>query len=311
MVAQGLLMPYGMRVTLCGGGAEAVEAVKDKRFDMILMDHMMPDVDGIEAAARIRALDSPYHETVPIVALTANAVSGTKEMFLGAGFNDFLSKPIDVLKLNSVLERWIPKEKQQPIESSVPKRKHCPALDPKLLAAFRRDAEKAAVTMRETAMSGDIKAFTTAAHGMKSALAIIGEAEKSDMAFALEQAGLRGDREAIGVNLERFLESLAELVRCMTQAEGPVNAEPTVAEDTAFLTLHLQTVLAACADYDEEAAYSALDSLKERQWNKQTSAALEAIRELLFLQSDFEEAGRQAEKLYIAERHKTACSPAR
>jgi CheY-like chemotaxis protein len=224
MVAQGLLMPYGMRVTLCGGGAEAVEAVKDKRFDIILMDHMMPGVNGIEAVARIRALGSPYYETVPIIALTANAVSGMKEMFLGSGFNDFLSKPIDVLKLNTIMERWIPKEKQQPIESSVSKRQHCPALNPRLLAAFRRDAEKAAVTMREAAASGDIKAFTTSAHGMKSALAVIGETEKSNMAFMLEQAGLRGDREAICANVERFLESLAELVRCMTQAEDPENA---------------------------------------------------------------------------------------
>jgi CheY-like chemotaxis protein len=299
MVAQGLLMPYGMELTLCGGGAEAVAAVKEKRFDLILMDHMMPVVNGIEAVARIRALGTAYHETVPIVALTANAVSGTKEMFFEAGFDDFISKPIDVLKLNSVLERWIPKEKKQAVESNAPKRQHGPAADPRLLAAFCRDAEKAAVTMREAAASGDIGAITTAAHGMKSALAVIGEAEKSNMAFALEQAGLRGDSEAIGAGLDCFLEGLAELVQIIKRAEGRADSEPGIEEDTVFLTGVLQLVLAACEAYDEQAAYSALDALSEKPWSKTTAASLETIRELLFLQSDFEEAAREAEKLYI------------
>ncbi|MCL2218789.1 MAG: ATP-binding protein [Chitinispirillia bacterium] len=111
-VAQGLLMMYEMQIHTCLSGAEAIEAVKNESYDVVFMDHMMPKMDGIEAAMRIRNLGGRRYEKLPIIALTANAVSGMKEMFLQNGFNDYLSKPIDTLKMNSVLEKWIPKEKQ-------------------------------------------------------------------------------------------------------------------------------------------------------------------------------------------------------
>ena len=120
-VAQGLLAPYKMHIDLRNSGEKAIEAVKMKSYDLILMDHMMPGMDGIEAVSRIRAMEIglwekgelPQQAKVPIIALTANAVSGTKEMFMNNGFNDFLSKPIDINKLNEILEKWIPKEKQR------------------------------------------------------------------------------------------------------------------------------------------------------------------------------------------------------
>jgi CheY-like chemotaxis protein len=71
------------------------------------MDHMMPDVDGIEATQRIRALDSDYARSVPIVALTANALTGNEDMFLSSGFSGFISKPIDIELLDETVNRWI------------------------------------------------------------------------------------------------------------------------------------------------------------------------------------------------------------
>jgi len=115
MVVEGLLDPYKMQIDSCYNGAEALEAVKSKYYDLVLMDHMMPVMDGVEATAKIRALgengDSYYRE-LPIIALTANAVAGMREMFLGNNFNDFIPKPIEPNKINAILERWIPKEKQ-------------------------------------------------------------------------------------------------------------------------------------------------------------------------------------------------------
>ncbi|MCL2270186.1 MAG: transporter substrate-binding domain-containing protein [Treponema sp.] len=113
-VAQGLLLPYKMHVTLCKSGKMAIGAIKNNRFDLVFMDHRMPEMDGIEATQRIRAMqnEDPYYGEVPIIALTANAVSGTEAMFLESGFNDFLSKPIDTVRLNTILEKWIPKEKR-------------------------------------------------------------------------------------------------------------------------------------------------------------------------------------------------------
>ena len=113
-VVKGLLSPYEMQVSLCKSGEMALEAVRASRFDMVFMDHLMPGMDGVETTAKIRKFgeENEYFLHMPIVALTANAVSGMREFFLENGFSDFMSKPVDVVKLNSVLEKWIPKEKR-------------------------------------------------------------------------------------------------------------------------------------------------------------------------------------------------------
>jgi CheY-like chemotaxis protein len=113
-VAEGLLAPYNAKIDTCLSGAEAIELVKQNKYDLIFMDHMMPEMDGIEATAIIRAWEKEQQEgcanprkQVPIVALTANAVVGMREMFIEKGFNDFLSKPVDVSKMDEILDRWI------------------------------------------------------------------------------------------------------------------------------------------------------------------------------------------------------------
>jgi signal transduction histidine kinase/CheY-like chemotaxis protein len=111
-VAQGLLVPYRMQVDICDNGNGAVAMVKENRYDLIFMDHMMPGIDGIEAAAQIRALEEEYFQSVPIIALTANAITGMREMFLSKGFNDYLSKPIEISRLNELMEKWIPSHKR-------------------------------------------------------------------------------------------------------------------------------------------------------------------------------------------------------
>ncbi|WP_461245872.1 ATP-binding protein [Treponema sp. R6D11] len=141
-VAEGLLSPYKAKIDACLSGAEAIELVKQNKYDLIFMDHMMPEMDGIEATATIRAWEKEqaekdgtsftegektstsftYGETrsdnrdlrkqIPIIALTANAVVGMREMFIEKGFNDFLSKPVDVSKMDEILDRWIPQDKR-------------------------------------------------------------------------------------------------------------------------------------------------------------------------------------------------------
>jgi CheY-like chemotaxis protein len=110
-IAQGLLKPFQMKVSICKSGAQALAIAATCRYDLVFMDHMMPDMDGIETAVRLRGI-AEYRD-VPIVALTANAISGMREMFLEKGMNDFLSKPIDPEKLEAVLCNWIPKDKQK------------------------------------------------------------------------------------------------------------------------------------------------------------------------------------------------------
>jgi signal transduction histidine kinase/FixJ family two-component response regulator len=108
-VMTGLLMPYGLRVDTVLSGKEAVELVRaeETRYDLIFMDHMMPEMDGIEAAGIIRKFDSEYARNVPLIILTANAAAENRELFLEKGFNDFISKPIDTKMLDLALNRWI------------------------------------------------------------------------------------------------------------------------------------------------------------------------------------------------------------
>jgi CheY-like chemotaxis protein len=115
-VARGLLLPYNMNVDICSTGAVSIELFKENNYDLVFMDHMMPGMDGIEAAAAIRAWEkehSPeFPKETPIIALTANAISGMKDMFLERGFSDYLAKPIEMIKLHQILKKWIPREKQ-------------------------------------------------------------------------------------------------------------------------------------------------------------------------------------------------------
>jgi signal transduction histidine kinase/ActR/RegA family two-component response regulator len=106
-VAAYLLNAYGIKPDLAKSGLEAIDLAAKNSYDLIFLDHMMPEMDGIEAARRIRAMGGPRAE-LPIIALTANAVSGAQEMFLSSGFTGFLSKPMDTDALARGLLRWLP-----------------------------------------------------------------------------------------------------------------------------------------------------------------------------------------------------------
>jgi CheY-like chemotaxis protein len=246
-VARGLLGLYQIKIDTAAGGKEAIEKARKTAYDIIFMDHMMPGMDGIEAAAAIRALGI---QDVPIVALTANAISGMREMFLENGFNDYLSKPIDIHSLDEIMARWVPPEKRVKTGIGI-KRKvsggktalRIPGVDTakglamtggaeagyrKVLAQFRKDAEERlpvfaafAVFPEETALA----AFASQAHAIKSAAGTIGAAEVSAEAAVLEAAGKAGDLKAIGETLPGFREHLAELVRGIERALEDRGAE--------------------------------------------------------------------------------------
>jgi PAS domain S-box-containing protein len=114
-VMEGLLSPYRLDIRSCTSGEKAIELVREHRYDLVFMDHMMPGMDGIEATRAIRELENGRFRNLPVAALTANALSGMREMFLANGFDDFLPKPVEISKLNEFMEKWIPVEKRRPI----------------------------------------------------------------------------------------------------------------------------------------------------------------------------------------------------
>ncbi|MDR0324688.1 MAG: response regulator [Oscillospiraceae bacterium] len=296
-VAEGLMAPYKLKIETASGGLEAIRLIESGNlYDVIFMDHMMPQMDGIEAVQKIRALGY----TGAIVALTANALAGNDVMFAQNGFDSFIPKPIDVRHLNALLNQFVrdkyPEEaKKYKPETETPVK---PVdINPKLIQIFCCDAEKAVAALRQTVADGDLKLFTITVHAMKSALANIEEHDISAQAHELEKAGRSGNWRFIIANTERFIDTLEALTKKLSPADATAGANENIKEDTAYLAEQLQIVRDACEEYDDTAAYAALERLMEKPWKKETAAALEQIRNTLFLHSDFDGAAEKAGSL--------------
>ncbi|MDR0720472.1 MAG: response regulator, partial [Treponema sp.] len=131
-VAKGLMLPYGLTIDCVSSGKAAIDKIRQEKvqYDVIFMDHMMPEMDGVETVHIIRnEIGTEYAKNIPIVALTANALAGNEEMFLANGFNDFISKPIDLQRLNNVLNQWIrDRHGEESVKDTVPEPMETPAL---------------------------------------------------------------------------------------------------------------------------------------------------------------------------------------
>jgi len=239
-VVSGILAPYNMKIDLCLSGKDAIDAVKSCRYDIVLMDYRMPEMDGVEATELIRALDGndPYYSTLPVIALTADAVSGRREMFLESGFNDFISKPISKEELNTALEKWIPHHKKRVLEavSNETDNINDPADKPvtinglnvekgiklsggktahyyETLVSFHADASERLALIRNYYIARELDLYITVVHAIKSATANIGADKLSLLAAGLENAGLCEDWDHIVNNNDSFLEALEDLLR--------------------------------------------------------------------------------------------------
>lgn len=113
LVAKGVLGTYGIDVDTCSSGKEAVERLSQEEYDMIFLDHMMPGFDGVETLRRIREINNGMYQELPVVALTANTISGAREMFRHEGFTEFIPKPIERSVLERVLRKVLPEESIQ------------------------------------------------------------------------------------------------------------------------------------------------------------------------------------------------------
>lgn len=117
-VALGLLEPFKFKIDVAENGLAALKKVSENKYDLILMDHLMPVMDGIESTQRIRGFDGEYFKRVPIIALTANAISGARELFVNSGMNDFVGKPISLNEISAVIHKWLPSELIESVDFS-------------------------------------------------------------------------------------------------------------------------------------------------------------------------------------------------
>ncbi|MDR2784908.1 MAG: response regulator [Treponema sp.] len=243
-VARGLMLPYGITTDGVINGPDAVELVRSEkqRYDLIFMDHMMPGMDGIEAARAIRALGTEYAQKVPIVALTANAVVGNMEIFLQNGISAFLAKPIDIQKLNEILEKWIPREKQiktaQDIEEQEAQDQFPPipgididagilntggTLDgyKRILGIFLQDTETRLPQIQAVREKGDYEQYALLVHAIKGAFKIIGAGDAAEMAARVEESARARDADAVAAEHEAFMGQLSLIMKKIAEALSP------------------------------------------------------------------------------------------
>ena len=233
VVARGLLAPYNMQIDAVESGEAAIDKVKKEKYDIVFMDHMMPVMDGLEATRKIRALEDPggYYAKLPIIALSANAASGAKDMFLQSGMDDFIYKPIDVNMLNSILEKWIPSDKKQQYVDNAGD-KSLTALNIEgidvarglqmtggsldgyfnILNVFLRDGTKQIACLEEFYLSKNLSMYANSVHAMKSACASIGGIKISEMAKNLEYAAKNENMVFIGKHHDDFIKNLSVLL---------------------------------------------------------------------------------------------------
>lgn len=218
-VAEGLLQPFKMQIETASSGIQAIEMLQENpTYDMIFMDHMMPDMDGIETMKKIKELHDNYYQSVPIVALTANAVSGVKEMFLANGMSDFLTKPIDMQKMKLLLKKWLPKNKIYEEASEKVTNKESISIETKkkeekimeiknldieqairfsgtievfmkLLQVFYDTLPAKVSIIEKYEKEENIHDYTIEVHALKSAAKLIGATELSKQAEYLEECG--------------------------------------------------------------------------------------------------------------------------
>ncbi len=221
-VAEEILKKYNIKVTTAMSGKEALDKIMSANYDFVFLDHMMPELDGVETLQRIRQKPGTYYAKVPIVALTANAVAGAREELLRAGFSDFLEKPIERSVLERVLRRNLPpnkiisKQEEGVTSPEVSQRREYVQNEPEqnetleiegldcnqgmrycngeefyieVLGDYCQSTDETGMLARKSYELKDWKNYTIAVHGIKSAMFSIGANEIAEMAKKLELAG--------------------------------------------------------------------------------------------------------------------------
>jgi signal transduction histidine kinase/CheY-like chemotaxis protein/HPt (histidine-containing phosphotransfer) domain-containing protein len=299
-VIRGVLQPYGLRIDTASSGIEAIEKIKNGGvYDIVFMDHMMPGMDGIEATKTIRGMG--YTRT--IIAFTANAIVGQSEIFLANGFDSFISKPIDSRELDVAVKSYIrDKQPHEVIEAArrEQRKKETETNDvSEVEKYFILDAEKAIKVIEEirpklsAADAAAVDSYTTAVHGIKSALANVGETEMSAVALRLEQAGRKRDIALITEETPSFIGALRFLIDKHQPAENGETIEIS-GEDTVYLRDKLLDIKQAGEKFDITAARNALGDLKRKTWPRHVNAVLDEIS-VHVLHSAFKKAAAAAE----------------
>ena len=234
-VACGLLEPLKMQIDTADSGKKALKMVKNKKYHLIFMDHMMPVMDGLETTEKIRGMEGEYYQNVPIIALSANALMDARDKFSKAGMDDFVAKPIEMKEICNCIKRWLPrdlvvkdigKDKKAPGEQTEEsgavtqmvgmdmEASQLPVLegiDPQagikacgsekmwfsLLGDFYKQIAVKMQKLEKCLADDMIRDYTIEVHALKNTARMIGAGHLSDWFYRMEQCGNAGDIDTI------------------------------------------------------------------------------------------------------------------
>ncbi len=306
-VAEGIMEPLKMKIDTVTSGKAAVDKISRFHYDIVFMDHMMPELDGVETTHIIRRFH-PEYDDVPIIALTANAVEGTKEMFCREGMNDFIPKPIELRLLASKVKQWIPIEKVQKIhhtrniDKGEKKSDHIVVGDLdikyameflvseelfwKVLKVYYHSIDKKAKLIKELEEAENWTEYTIEVHALKNSSKQIGAMVLSERAAAMEKAGNARDALSIHRHTDKMLEqymgyrSILEPF-CADSAKGDAGKEKVPAEAVQNCFGRMRGAVDDLDMDGMEEVIQEMDQYRYEGWQKEMFARLkEAVEEI-------------------------------
>ncbi|WP_010253789.1 response regulator [Treponema primitia] len=320
-VALGFLASHNINAETAASGFEAIDKVQAKQYDIVFMDHMMPEMDGIETTHRIRALAETGGENarfgeLPIIALSANAVTGAKESFLAAGMVDFISKPIESYELNRILGKWLPQDKIAFVpnavhnaEPAVPESGENEHLLTELsriegldltegLSHVGNNQQGYLKALRQfydgfrdyrDTIIGDLekedwKDYAIMVHAVKGVFASLGVKILADQAYKLEMAGKSGDAETCRAGTGPFCTAMDRFYQALSETalgkDSGAKSEKTETS-TEFIKEQLEHLKTACINCSGEDADRIAKSLESVTCGEGIDTALKRICQLI------------------------------
>ena len=302
-VAKGLLEPLKMQIEAATSGKMALDFIEKHKFDLILMDHMMPEIDGVETTRIIRRLH-PEYDDVPIIALTANATKGAKDMFLSEGMNDFVAKPIEMKTIVSKIAKWLPDEKIHKGHFGTSNEKASDSADnPSKMAIGDLDTDTARKLLgsdslfwnilkeyykvipaksnliKELEQKEDWKAYTIEVHALKSASRQIGAMKLSEMAARLEKAGNENDIPTIQKYTDSMLqkyEGYLNILKPFCEEKEEANQKDSISREQ--LLMLFENMLMAIDELDMDCMEDVISEMNRYSYSEKQSSYFDELK---------------------------------
>ena len=300
-----LLSKTRIKIDTAESGDEGLALYRRKHYDVIFLDHMMPNKDGIETLKEMKAIEGSPNATTPVICLTANAVSGMREMYINAGFDDYMTKPIDPNRLENMLLAYLPKGKIAPATEDTEDENyaipdfifkiddldvnsglsHCGSRESYIatLKMYLETAEKNVQEIEQYWAAKDIKNTTIKIHALKSTSRVVGALELGEFAARLEKAGENREFETLDANISKLLAQYKALARELAPLSSAGGADEKAEAEKPVVTAEtLQkaytSLLSLVEEFDFDGVVDVVEELSGYQMPEDEATRFAAIK---------------------------------